>query len=1139
MRRLFFAAALVLLAASTSLFAVAPPTTSPSATTASPPKSQPDGEYHPQIAAASNEGERAIKSFAPARGLKVELFAAEPQVANVVAFTFDDRGRLFAAETFRQNQNTGAEDNRSHGEWLDDDLAAQTVEDRLAYMKKHRGDLSSYTREHDRICLVEDTDHDGRADKSTVFADGFNDVLDGTGAGILVRGGDVFYTCIPNLWKMHDVNGDGRIDKQNAQNTGERVSLHRGYGVRFAFRGHDMHGLTIGPDGMIYYSIGDRGYHVVTPQGTLARPDAGAVFRCNPDGSDLEVVHYGLRNPQELAFNEYGDLFTGDNNSDSGDRARWVQIVEGADSGWRMYYQYLSDRGPWNREKLWHPQHEGQPAYIVPPIVNLADGPSGLAYYPGTGLGERYRGHFFLCDFRGGAAQSGVHSFSLKPKGASFEIADLHHFLWSMLVTDVGFGSDRNVYISDWVEGWNGAGKARIYRVFDPTQRDSDQAKQVKALLAEGFAKRPTAELVALLAHGDMRIRREAQFALVERGETAPLAEVAAHNGNQLARIHAIWGLGQLSRKASPDALARYLAPIALLTKDPDAEIRAQAAKTLGRRAWPPAVEPLVALLADASARVQAFALLALSRQAHHADAAVLKVLEANADRDPIVRHAASMALIAAMKSDPAVADRLVKLSAAQTPAAVRLGILLALRRMGAASAANYLNDPLASIVDEAARAIHDDAGSADPAAWRALASLAERRSLSDSTARRALNAAYRLGGRENADRIAAAAARSDLAAHLRVEALQMLAAWEKPSPKDRVTGMWRPIVAAANSAARSASDAAAALRPVLGAVVAAPGEVGKEAARTAAALGIREIGPALVALASDAAHPAEARGEAIAALVTLHDSHARAVVENALAQSDPQLRAAALRAFAKLDATATGSKLAAAAEKGTVVEQQTALDVAASLANADGDRVISAAVDRLLAGSVAAEVRLDVLAAAQRRATDALRAKLGEYESRRPKDDPLAAYAESLHGGDVHRGRALFFDSSKSSCVRCHQLAEVGGLVGPNLTQVAKDPKHDRRYFLEAIVNPNKTIAEGFQSTQLILEDGQSVSGIVKAEDAATLRLMTAEGQLLTVAKADIDQRQTGRSAMPDDLPKHLSKSDLRDLVEFLSSLK
>src|SRR5436190_5957760 len=114
----------------------------------------------PRVAAASNEGELAISRIKTPDGMKLSLWAAEPLLANPVAFCIDERGRIFVAETYRQSK--GVEDNRGHMDWLDDDLAADTVEDRLAYFRKRLGDkVWDYTKEQDRITLLEDRDGDG------------------------------------------------------------------------------------------------------------------------------------------------------------------------------------------------------------------------------------------------------------------------------------------------------------------------------------------------------------------------------------------------------------------------------------------------------------------------------------------------------------------------------------------------------------------------------------------------------------------------------------------------------------------------------------------------------------------------------------------------------------------------------------------------------------------------------------------------------------------------------------------------------------------------------------------------------------------------------------------------------------------
>ena len=105
-----------------------------------------------------------------------------------------------------------------------------------------------------------------------------------------------------------------------------------------------------------------------------------------------------------------------------------------------MYYQYLADRGPFNRERTWEPINDDQPASIVPPLANFTDGPSGLTYYPGTGFGDELNDSFLICDFRGGPSNSGVRSFRLEPSGATYKMSEDAQPIWTCLATDVAFG---------------------------------------------------------------------------------------------------------------------------------------------------------------------------------------------------------------------------------------------------------------------------------------------------------------------------------------------------------------------------------------------------------------------------------------------------------------------------------------------------------------------------------------------------------------------------------------------------------------------------------------------------------------------------------------------------------------------------
>jgi quinoprotein glucose dehydrogenase len=191
-----------------------------------------------------------------------------------------------------------------------------------------------------------------------------------------------------------------------------------------------------------------------------------------------------------------------------------------------------------------------------------------------------------------------------------------------------------------------------------------------------------------------------------------------------------------------------------------------------------------------------------------------------------------------------------------------------------------------------------------------------------------------------------------------------------------------------------------------------------------------------------------------------------------------------------------------------------------------------------MLAGRTPRELQLDILDASAKRGSPALRVRLARFEALRPRRESIDPYRETLYGGDAERGRAIFFDRGEVGCVRCHTIAGHGGQVGPELTKIGAEKT--REYLLESVVDPNKVIAKGFETVVLALNDGRQIAGILKSEDAHQLTLLTPQlGRLVTIEKSQIDERTSGKSAMPQDVAKPLSKSDLRDLVEFLASLK
>ena len=1088
-------------------------------------------EFVPKIVKASDEGELAIKKFKVAPGLKTELFAAEPDVCNIVSFSIDEKGRFFVAETFRNHDGVldiRGEMNGQKG-WVDEDLACRTVDDRVAMLKRYYGDQvqKKIGRASERVQLVEDRNGVGKADYSSVFAGEFNresgnTIIEGIGAGILARNGTVWYANIPDLWMLKDTTGSGKADF--------RKSLHFGFGVRVSFDGHDLHGLRMGPDGKIYMSMGDRGASVRTEGKTVACVETGSVYRCNPDGSELEIFAVGLRNPQCLTFDQYGNLFTGDNNADGGDKARWVYVVDGGDSGWRSGYQVINAPilGPWNQDKMWHTQWPGQAAFLVPPVALIANGPAGTVFYPGTGLPERYNDHFFLVDFRGGAG-SCVHSFALKPNGVSFEMIDRDRIISEILATDVNFGVEGGLYVSDWVEGWAKCGKGRIYRLFDPENVKTALVRETKKLLAEGMDKRPGNELAGLLAHADMRVRQNAQFALADRGVESIqiLTGVAAQNPNQLARLHAIWGLEQIARKlpAAADSLLPLLA-------DADAEVRSQAAKMLGDRRIGKASEALIKMLQDSAPRPRFFAAISLGKLARpDAIKPLLAMLRENDDKDPFLRHAGVMGLLGC-----AGMDALLE-AAKDESAAVRMGVLVTMRRMERAEIAIFLNDKEPLLVLEAARAINDVSING---ALSDLAALLDRtlppQAQAEPILRRALNANLRVGSADTAKRLArfAAASKEGVSSAMRIEALKELADWTSPGGRDRVTSLWRPL-----SGPRDAKIPAEALRPLLGEIMkSAPNDVRAATLQTAEKLGISDaVAPILYELAMDTNASTALRTEALKSLAARKDPRVHDALKLALNDNSSALRKDAAALLATVNPAEAAAYLSNILDTGFISDKQSAMANLAEIQDNAADPTLLKWMDKLLAGEVPNEMHLDLLDAVAKHPLPELKDKLAKFEASRRKDDPLAQYRETLNGGNATAGHKVFFEKQEALCLKCHQIGGKGGEVGPSLSGIGA--RQTREFILESIVLPNKVIAPGYESVTVKMKEGKIFVGTVRKEDEKTLLLATATDGMKTLEKAEIQTRKTGLSPMPEDLPKMLTKQELRNLIEYLAGLK
>ena len=976
--------------------------------------------------------------------LKIEATHGDHQLTSPTAITFDDQGRIYCSETHRLRK--GVEDDRDHLYWYLDDLASKKIADRRALHEKwnHKVPTTSLTQKSEVIRRLADTDGDGKIDESKIFADGYNDVLDGTAAGIFHYEGSLYFACIPKIQMLRDTNDDGVAD--------ERKTVEEGFGIRVSLAGHDLSGFTLGPDGRIYGTVGDRGLSLITKEGvSYDYPNQGAAFRFEPDGTGFEIFHSGLRNPGGISFDALGNAFSVDAHSEQGDKARVVYLVEGGDSGWQMEHQAmhtfhhqigLEKRPPsrWMDEKMWELETPEQPAFMLPPVAHLTNHPSGLTSNPGAGFLTSEAGRFLVCDSHGSAMNSGIWSFAMKEKGAGMEMSDARQFAWGIAATDVEYSWDGKVFISDLVAGKTSPPEGRLLSLDagDKTWQ-ADEAAGAARIMKEGFEQRSSAVLANLLKHPDARIRLRAQIALTRKPDAHERFINAADSSNFITRIHGIQGLGILSRRGSvplpspafgdiPTAKTRKLAEAKLvaLLKDTNPEIRAQSLHALAGSNNSGGSIPLAALLADESPRVRFFAAILIGKLKMIAFyGPVCEMLAENNNRDIYLRHAGIYAL-QHMASNPNV---LTALSGHESPA-VRLAATVALRRLKSPAVANFIHDADPQVADEAIRTIGDlDLVSRHPIVAEHLDDLTQR-TWTPFMLRRLVHSAFRTGTQENAARILKFAVDPNLPEIVRIEALRLLENWTEPFPVDQLTGTWRPLEK------RSLTTIKPLLLEQIPQLLKQDGFVFTAALKMVKhyQLQIPSLDDAALRnFIKDAKLPAEARHAALDLFITSKPKDLDLFLSELTRDTTDEIFLAALAALAKSSPTAALPPLEAAVNSSSIPHSQRAWDILATLPGDAVDAIFMKKLEALRAANGTSPFAIELLAAAKKRDAATVKNAVTAFEkSLADNNDPPAKLNRTLEGTDP-----AFLKIGKQQfviCSTCHGQGGEGTAAAPPL---------------------------------------------------------------------------------------------------------
>jgi putative heme-binding domain-containing protein len=936
-----------------------------------------------------------------------------------------------------------------------------------------------------KVVRCRDTDGDGKADQ---FQDFIPKVTSPRGGHMV--GGTLYLIHPPFLTAYRDSNGDGVADEAKDLVTGLGGGIENPRGAD-----HTTNGVRMGIDGWLYISVGDFG---ATPakgtDGSTVELHGGGVLRVRPDGSRLEAYSVMVRNICDTAISPVLDLFSRDNTNDGkGWNTRFHHFTALSDHGYPRLYQNFADEA-------------------VKPLADYGGGSgTGALWLSEPGFPPEFTDALFSADWTTGT----IHYHPWKRAGASYSV-EQKTFMKLPRAIDIDVDGSSRLYLADWRNGgfdFAGPGKP-VGKIHQVTYQKLPRGRYAEVSMASD------GDLIGLLASPSAVQRLEVQREILKRGKKSAFASsifaIAGNAGLPVAvRAAAIFTFKQLYGSES----TRYLAELVSDATVREFVLRAMT-DSLGELPGVPE-KPYLDGLNDANSRVVMQALIGLQRlKAKSSAAAILAASRSwkEADDSPRLEHTAMQVLVRLEN----VSDCLAALGDRSTRKLALLA-LMRIHRMevvhGLIAGFSAVPDPeskfdiLSALARLAYREKHwdrrswwntrpDDRGPYfEPVEWEGT-----------NPVIRAIEVSFSGIPQPRQNEMMAVLAKNRIAvSDLKLAGADpVMAALEAAKPNDSQVLL---LADAAKDGGRSHAQRISAYR----ALMKAPGDQ------------VTRLAVEILALWSvDPKKPAEVDQLVGDFVNSPQRSNELNLLREIAARQNGEASAIAWKSML----TVMNSPLAKPEAKDIIRSYVAGNPMEPGFFLALNQLKLSG-FDGQITAALKSDNRELIAAANAAKSVAAGAGQSGRKVAELPAGEVVAT---AMNGkGDPELGSRLF---TSQGCIACHSVDPKAEQKGPYLG--AAGAKFTRDYLIESILDPNKVVAQGFQTTLLKLKDGGVKMGFVTGEADGIVEVRDIAGQVSKIQRSDVvEETHLPNSMMPPGLAAELSIGDFTSLVEYLVSLR